>query len=82
LAKFRAATAGLVPKKQQTEPPLPARISLLDLLSDATTREWVFDNREPLHEFTHGLQQAASEGSVAIWGIDVKGALTLRMNGI
>jgi hypothetical protein len=78
LAKFRAVTAGLVPKKQQTEPPLPARISLLDLLSDATTRGWVFDNRDPLHEFTHGLQQAASEGSVVIWGIDVKNGSDLK----
>jgi hypothetical protein len=57
-------------KEQQTG--AHQRISLLELLSEAAAKGWVFDNRDPLHEFTHGLQQAASEGSVAIWGSDLE----------
>jgi hypothetical protein len=46
----------------------PARISLLDLLSEAAAKGWVF-NRDTLQTFTQALRQSASDGSVVIWGI-------------
>jgi hypothetical protein len=50
----------------QTEP--PQRISLLELLSEAAAKGWSF-HRDTLQAFTQALRQAASEGSVVIWGI-------------
>jgi hypothetical protein len=46
----------------------PARISLLTLLSEAAAKGWVF-NRDTLQTFMQALRQAASEGSVIIWGV-------------
>jgi len=50
-----------------------ARMPLLSLLSEAKMRGWVFSgDRDALYNFTQGLRQAASEGAVAVWGVDVK----------
>ncbi len=47
------------------------RISLLELLSKATEKGWIF-NRETLQTFMQAFRQAASEERVVIWGIDLK----------
>jgi hypothetical protein len=44
------------------------RISILELLSEATAKGWVF-NRDTLQIFMQSLRQAVSEGSIVIWGI-------------
>ena len=58
--------SGTTTKEQQTEQ--PQRISLLELLSDAAAKGWSF-HRDTLQAFTQVLRQAASEGSVVIWGV-------------
>jgi hypothetical protein len=47
---------------------IPARISLLTLISEAAAKGWIF-NRDTLQTFMQALRQSASEGSVVIWGV-------------
>jgi len=49
----------------------PAQISLLTLISEATAKGWSF-NRDTLQTFMQALRQAASEGRIIIWGIDLR----------
>jgi hypothetical protein len=45
-----------------------SRIPILNLLSEATAKGWIF-NRDTLQTFMQTLRQSASEGSVVIWGV-------------
>jgi hypothetical protein len=47
---------------------IPARISLLTLISEGAAKGWIF-NRDTLQIFMQALRQSASEGSVVIWGV-------------
>jgi hypothetical protein len=64
------------------EPPsivAPARISVLAMLDLATERGWHFPGaRDALYEFEVGLRQAASEGQIEIWGVEVRSGFDLK----
>jgi hypothetical protein len=44
------------------------QISILELLSEAAAKGWVF-NRDTLQTFMLALRQSASEGNIVIWGV-------------
>jgi len=54
-------------------PEKPRRMPVLELLNAAEADGWIFlGDKNALYRFTQGLRQAASEGVIEIWGLDLK----------